>query len=539
MEDAPVQPQVKLIRARPQSTDDEEALPVIRDARSSGKSATTAPAPMTQLDFDAMPIPTLLKTCQPTSRVNHTLAEFDSGLFCDEMSFSSTNVDPRGRYSDAPSTARMERQSQLNRKYAKEASSYSNATSRPPSSHTDMNSSIRRGSASSKSQPSDRSAISVDQTAVPKGTRFKRQDKIPAEKVGRKTSASISASEVDPKKSLKQRTKSPADARLNMTGKNQSYTVSRESGMESLNDDTSGISSKARTRKMSRQDTMDMSEAEKKPEEIRLNLQDLMDRMQKGTRFSNDIVTAVDEFVQLTKTYPRVVESAIGVVFSQFLPLVSSLNSHVAAEAIGALEVIMPLLERRIHLVAPQIVEALSNNMQNARTSDHSKKVFTQILDMQVERAGNLLVQLSSELRRIMRKNKKEAFAFITCKYAETLGRAFPKPPKSIAAAVEVLQFVRVVLVWTTNYGDLDTSNKPEIVAVDILIQQAIRSFGADILNKVCVDYKDTIKAFLSRRESKSGEKSLGNSMRSTGTSRASKVVERKSSLMAFQKRPR
>jgi hypothetical protein len=255
--------------------------------------------------------------------------------------------------------------------------------------------------------------------------------------------------------------------------------------------------------------------------------------MQMGPRYSNDILSAVEEFVQLSQNFPRVVESAIGAAFSQFLPLVYSLNSHVAAEAVAALEIIMPLVERRIHLVAPQVVEALSNNMQNARTSDHSKKVFNQILQMQIDRAGGLLAPLSSQITTIMKKNKKEAFAFVTCKYAETLGFAFPKPPKSQAAAVQILQFVKSVLVWISNYGDLDSSTKPEIVAVDVLVQQAIRSFGLQTVNKVCYDYRDTIKLFLSRRQ----ELVKTMTMNKSGQLKLQKLVKRKSSLMAFKKK--
>ena len=260
----------------------------------------------------------------------------------------------------------------------------------------------------------------------------------------------------------------------------------------------------------------------------------LLDRMQKGPRYSNDILLAIEEFLQLTQTHPRVIEAAIGAAFSQFLPLIYSLNSHVAAAAVAALELLLPLMESRIHLVAPQIVEALSNNMQNARTCDHSKTVFNQLLGMQRDRAGTLLAPLSSHITTVMKKNKKEAFAFITGKYAETLGFAYPKAPKSQAAAVQILQFVKSVMVWITNYGDLDSSSKPEIVAVDALIQQAIRSFGLDMVNKVCYDYRDTVKVFLSRREESGGR--LQALPKASGL-RLMKLVTRKSSLMAFRKK--
>lgn len=256
--------------------------------------------------------------------------------------------------------------------------------------------------------------------------------------------------------------------------------------------------------------------------------------MQKGPRFSKDIANAIEELVRLTTEYPWVVENTIGMVFSLFLPLVYNLNSHVAAEAVAALEVMMPLVEKRLHLVAPQIVEALCNNMQNARTSDHSKKVFDQILTMQEDRAAGLLAPLSSHISTMMKRNKKEAFAFVTLKYADTLRRAFPHAPKSQAPAVQVLQFVKNVLIWTTNYGDVDSSAKPEIVAVDALIQQSIRSFGMEIVNKVCYDYKDVIKMFLARRNDKNAVMSAANN-----GPKLQKVVVRKSSLMAFKKRTR
>ncbi|XP_055341671.1 uncharacterized protein LOC129590455 [Paramacrobiotus metropolitanus] len=270
----------------------------------------------------------------------------------------------------------------------------------------------------------------------------------------------------------------------------------------------------------------------KKTEEVRMDLQVLLDRMQRGPRYSKDVVQAVEEFVQLTRCYPHVVESAIGAAFAQFLPLVYSLNSHVAAEAVAALETVMPLVEGKLHLVASQVLEALCSNMQNARTCDHSKKVFNQILNTQIERAGTLLAPLAANITIMMKKNKKDAFAFVTGRYAEALKYAFPKPPKSQAAAVQILQFVKSVLVWITNYGDLHSSSKPEIVAVDALIQQAIRSFGLEMVNKVCYDYRDTIKLFLSRNAG-------GVPVVTASGPGLRKVVVRKSSLMAFKKQAR
>ncbi|OWA53047.1 hypothetical protein BV898_17483 [Hypsibius exemplaris] len=530
-----------------------DELPVIADLVKKQRAAATLPRPRPPV-LDTDTLPTVARALEnsrnnlKTARV-HIPSEFDSGLgISEELSPRSRPASrkyrrssesaipgltlnrahhPAGNYPDYDLSDGVD-----DRNYSLDQNSLS--VSGPDLSVSGPNLSV----SGPQTSRSGRYASEADIPAATVGRRSNRVEDVealspPTRKLRRKEEA---RTEVGSKNCFWIKPKCDSSGKLPRLG-STANAISKESRIECLNDDmvesqTSKPPLKGWNRLVEPEESEGAFEMSKKPEEIRLDLQALLDRMQKGPRYSNDILLAIEEFVELTKSFPRVIEGAIGAAFSQFLPLIYSLNSHVAAEAVAALEILMPLVESRLHLVAPQIVEALSNNMQNARTSDHSKTVFNQILDFQVDRAGTLLAPLSSHITTIMKKNKKEAFAFITGKYAETLGSAYPKPPRSQAAAVQILQFVKSVLVWITNYGDLDSSTKPEIIAVDALIQQSIRSFGREMVNKVCYDYRDTIKIFMSRREGAA----VAVMPKPSGV-RLQKLVTRKSTLMAFKKK--